>query len=87
MLALLRPRSARYQTESTCRECVNQTPPSNLALLFFTNETDGGQGIWWACFNRTYVNGNCGPNDPPGPTPHDSGYYTWDQCLDFPVGG
>lgn len=48
---------------------------------------DGGQGIWWACYNRSYVNGNCGPNDPPGTPPAKSGYYTWDQCLEFEVGG
>jgi hypothetical protein len=34
---------ATYQTESTCRECVNQTPPSNLALLPFTNEQTVGR--------------------------------------------
>lgn len=52
-----------------------------------TGFTYGGQGIWWACYNRSYVNGNCGPNDPPGTTRNKSGYYTWDECLDFPVGG
>eukprot|EP01043_Picozoa_sp_COSAG02_P013133 COSAG02_NODE_521_length_20750_cov_10.721079_4_plen_415_part_00 len=49
--------------------------------------TYGGQGIWWACFNRSYESGNCGPNDKPGLPRNESGYYTWDQCLDFPVGG
>jgi hypothetical protein len=49
--------------------------------------TYGGQGIWWACFNRSYVNGNCGPNDKSGTPMNKSGYYTWDQCLYFPVGG
>jgi hypothetical protein len=49
--------------------------------------TYGGQGIWWACYNRSYVSGNCGPNDKPGTLPADSGYYTWDQALAFPVGG
>ena len=49
--------------------------------------TYGGQGIWWACFNRSYSNGNCGPNDKPGLPRNESGFYTWDQCLDFPVGG
>ena len=37
--------------------------------------TYGGQGIWWACYNRSYVNGNCGPNDPPGTPPARSGSY------------
>lgn len=45
-----------------------------------TGFTYGGQGIWWACYNRSYVNGNCGPNGQPG-------YYTWDQALGFAVGG
>ena len=49
--------------------------------------TYGGQGIWWACYDRSYVNGNCGPNDKPGTPMNESGYYTWDQCLNFPVGG
>jgi len=52
-----------------------------------TGFTYGGQGIWWACYNRTYVNGNCGRNDPPGLPPTQSGYFTWDQGLDFAVGG
>eukprot|EP00041_Stephanoeca_diplocostata_P015512 m.296443 g.296443 ORF g.296443 m.296443 type:complete len:846 (+) comp20062_c0_seq2:121-2658(+) len=43
--------------------------------------TYGGQGIWWACYNRSYINGNCGPNGVPG-------YFTWDQALTgFEVGG
>jgi hypothetical protein len=36
-----------------------------------------------------YVSDNCGPNDDPaGPTPlPGSQFYTWDQALDFTVGG
>ena len=49
--------------------------------------TYGGQGIWWACYNRSYVSGNCGPNDPPGLSRNESGYFTWDETLTFPVGG
>jgi hypothetical protein len=44
--------------------------------------TYGGQGQWWACWNVSYVNGNCGPNGSPG-------YFTWYETLDavrFPVG-
>lgn len=43
--------------------------------------TYGGQGIWWACPDRNYSNGNCGGT---GSSP---GFYTWDEALDFPVGG
>ena len=49
--------------------------------------TYGGQGIWWACYSRGYINGNCGPNDAPGTPRNASGYYTWDQGLGFEVGG
>eukprot|EP00039_Didymoeca_costata_P032356 m.37506 g.37506 ORF g.37506 m.37506 type:complete len:741 (+) comp9320_c0_seq4:164-2386(+) len=42
--------------------------------------TYGGQGIWWACFNTSYVNGNCGTNGSPN-------FKTWYQALDFEVGG
>jgi hypothetical protein len=37
--------------------------------------TYGGQGIWWACFDRAYKNGNCGPNDKPGELRNESGYH------------
>lgn len=41
--------------------------------------TYGGQGIWWACYNASYVNGNCGQNGSPS-------YYVWYQTLNFTVG-
>ena len=44
--------------------------------------TYGGQGLWWACWNDSYIDGNCGPNGSPG-------YFTWWQTLDpglFPTG-
>ncbi|EDQ87766.1 uncharacterized protein MONBRDRAFT_26886 [Monosiga brevicollis MX1] len=41
--------------------------------------TYGGQGLWWGCWNRTYVNGNCG-------TVGSSAYKTWNETLHFPTG-
>ena len=38
--------------------------------------TYGGQGIWWACWNTTYTNSNCGTVGTPQ-------YKTWDQALEF----
>ena len=41
--------------------------------------TYGGQGIWWACYNESYVNFNCGDNGSPN-------FYVWYQTLNFSVG-
>lgn len=41
--------------------------------------TYGGQGVWWACWNLTDSNGNCGRVGDPA-------YRTWYQGLLMPVG-
>eukprot|EP00730_Choanoeca_flexa_P002451 TRINITY_DN11056_c0_g1_i3.p1 TRINITY_DN11056_c0_g1~~TRINITY_DN11056_c0_g1_i3.p1 ORF type:complete len:741 (+),score=132.12 TRINITY_DN11056_c0_g1_i3:1656-3878(+) len=41
--------------------------------------TYGAQGIWWACWNASYVNDNCGQNGSPE-------YKTWHEALRFQVG-
>ena len=70
---------ANYEEHGTVEPWMTRQSAWQAIIAGAAGYTYGAQGIWWACYDLNYSNGNCGTVGSPG-------YRTWIEALRFPVG-